>query len=74
MPRILRALMVGVLFILPVANAAPAPRPDQETKELKKRHKAEKKQAKQQQRAMKNVMAQHECGFRGIVMAIPKGS
>jgi uncharacterized membrane protein YhiD involved in acid resistance len=60
MLRILAALILAIPLVFPLGKLTAAPPRDQETKQLKKRHKAQNKEAKQQQRAMKRVMAQHE--------------
>jgi len=60
MLKILNVLIVATWLVLPLARLTAGSPPDQETKQLKKRHKAQKREAKQQQRAMHKVMAQHE--------------
>ena len=60
MLKILNFLIVATMLLLPLVRLAAVPPPDQEMKQLKKRHKAQKREAKQQQRAMNKVMAQHE--------------
>lgn len=60
MRKFLICFGAALLLVLPQGKFTTAPLPNQETKDLKKRHKKQRKMVKQQQRAMKKVMGQHE--------------
>ena len=59
MRKLLTSFVAAILLALPLGKLTATPLPNQEMKELKKRHKEQRKMLKQQQHTMKKVMGQH---------------